>query len=192
MLIGPEMFFTDTSPVTMRQTIRSVNIDISQVLDRGCPTAANEPYFCNSACPARAAALASGLLAGCDADASDACARRLSLADRDRHCAARRRAGPQGRPVRFALGSTSRDQCAESRQPAGRRTSRSHRRRCRPACSAAPLRNHLSTIGRQSRPPEVETRALAAVHPAPSARLLFTGNERAVRARRRRRRARAD
>ena len=36
MAIGPEIFFSDTSPVTIRPTIRSVKTEVSQVLATAC------------------------------------------------------------------------------------------------------------------------------------------------------------
>ena len=51
MLMGPEIFFADTWPVTMRHSISTVRYDISQVLRTPAPIASSGPARCVSTNP---------------------------------------------------------------------------------------------------------------------------------------------
>ena len=61
---GPEMFLSDTSPVTIRPTMRSVKIDVSHVFAAACDTAASAPYFSSPSISSTVRPLSSGRLTG--------------------------------------------------------------------------------------------------------------------------------
>ena len=87
MLIGPEIAFKDTLPVTMRPTIRSVNTEVSQVLAAACTDRGDRAVLLQREHVLDRAAGLDRLVHRRDADQADALAAAVSLADGDRHVA---------------------------------------------------------------------------------------------------------